>query len=43
VQRNESACHIFVLPDDEAGILTDMRLSPIAYREWAKAKAPTAA
>ena len=26
-QRNESACHIFVLPDDEAGIFTDMRLS----------------
>ena len=26
-QRKESACHIFVLPDDEAGIFTDMRLS----------------
>lgn len=25
--RNESCCHIYVLPDDEAGIFTDMRLS----------------
>lgn len=25
--RPESACHIYVLPDDEAGIFTDMRLS----------------
>lgn len=25
--REESCCHIYVLPDDEAGIFTDMRLS----------------
>ena len=25
--RNESCCHIYVLPDDETGIFTDMRLS----------------
>ena len=26
-QREESCCHIYVLPDDETGIFTDMRLS----------------
>ena len=26
-QRKESCCHIYVLPDDETGIFTDMRLS----------------
>lgn len=25
--RNESNCHIYILPDDDAGIFTDMRLS----------------
>ena len=26
-QRDDSCCHIYVLPDDETGIFTDMRLS----------------